>query len=154
MRAQPFRLSSLLRVRRAERDQRQLQLGEALAERLELDARRGTLERQLDEQRSRMRAVAGTGRLDLADVAAGDRYMTDLRARLAQLAEHQQDLSLEIDRRRQALVEADRQLRVLENLHKRQQAEHRREQSLVERKLLDEAALRSISCRPIAEPEC
>ena len=47
-------------------------------------------------------------------------------------------MAAEIERRRQALVEADREVRVLEKLRERQLEQHRREEELRETKRLDE----------------
>ena len=49
-------------------------------------------------------------------------------------------MAAEIERRRQALVEADREVRVLEKLRQRQAEQHRREEELREAKRLDEVA--------------
>ncbi len=49
-------------------------------------------------------------------------------------------MATEIERRRQALVEADREVRVLEKLRERQAEQHRREEDLQEAKRLDEVA--------------
>ena len=53
------------------------------------------------------------------------------------------ELAPEIERRRQAVVEADRELKVLEKLSERQQAQFRLDQTRAEGKLLDEAAART-----------
>ena len=49
-------------------------------------------------------------------------------------------MAAEIERRRQALVEADREVRVLEKLRQRQAEQHRRDEDLREVKRLDEVA--------------
>ena len=50
----------------------------------------------------------------------------------------------EVQRRRQALAEANREVRVLENLREKQAEEHRREEDRGETKRLDEAALQQV----------
>ena len=144
-----FRLNSLLHVRQAERDQRQSLLAAALAEERQLQARRAVLEGDLRAQLGRARAVIGPGALDVAGLESAHRYASNLRAQLAALAEGEQALSQEINHRRQAVVEADREVRVLEKLRERQQQQHRTEQARAESKQLDEIAARTTGCRPI-----
>ena len=53
-------------------------------------------------------------------------------------------LAVEIDRRREALLDADRDVRTLEKLRESQFQAHREEESHQQAKLLDEAALQTM----------
>ena len=59
------------------------------------------------------------------------------------LQRQRQALAAEIDRRRQALLEADRDVRTLEKLRENQLQAHRQEEERQEGKRLDEAALQA-----------
>jgi flagellar export protein FliJ len=63
-----------------------------------------------------------------------------LEAQQRQLAEQAGRLAVEVERRRQNLMEADRGVRVLDKLDERRRAEHRRQQDRWENKQLDEVA--------------
>jgi len=68
------------------------------------------------------------------------RYEAILKGTLAQLAAQEKQVAAEVERRRQALTEADRQVRVLEKLKERQRDEHQRGQQRQEMKQMDEIA--------------
>ena len=69
------------------------------------------------------------------------RYEVVLKAREVELARQKELLAVETERRRQAAVEADREVRVLEKLKERHHSQHRRDEQRKEMKQLDEAAL-------------
>ena len=80
----------------------------------------------------------------MADVdllIASHRYELVLKAQAQQLAGQIEQVRAEVARRRQILVEADRQVRVLDKLRERQQAAHNLREERREQKLLDERAL-------------
>ena len=135
-----FRLKTLLAVREASRDERRVQLAEAQAEDRELKERRAILERELANQQESVRSGTSPGRLDIDRLITAHRYDMVLRRELQVLLEHEQTLAAEIERRREALVAADREVRVLEKLRARQHEQFRQQQSLVETKQLDEVA--------------
>jgi flagellar protein FliJ len=138
-----FRLATLLRLREAARDERQLELADAQRADAELDgqlARLETLERQLQGER---RNAAGPGPVDLRRLIDAQRYAASLRTREADLRQQRQTLAAEIDRRRQAVVEADRDVRSLEKLHAKQLQAHRQSEERQEGKRLDEVALQA-----------
>jgi flagellar export protein FliJ len=138
-----FRLQSLLAVHRMEREQRQLALAEALAVQQALDRERGEVETALADQLIGSRATAAPGRVDADGLAAVHRYMTSLRGRLAALAERERTLVAETEARRQAVVEIDRKLRVIEKLRDRQHERFETECSRAEARELDEIAGRT-----------
>jgi flagellar protein FliJ len=135
-----FRLKALLAVREATRDERRAQLAEAQAEDRKLKERRAVLERELGNQRELFRSGTSPGRLDIDRLITANRYDLVLRRELHVVTEREQTLAAEIERRRETLVAADREVRVLEKLRARQHEQFRQQQSLVEAKQLDEVA--------------
>jgi flagellar protein FliJ len=138
-----FRLKTLLAVREASRDERRVELAEAQAEDRELKERRTILERELAHQQALLRSGASPGRLDIDRLTTTHRYDMVLRRELHVLREQEQTLAAEIERRRETLVAADREVRVLEKLRARQHEQFAQEQLLVETKQLDEVAARA-----------
>jgi flagellar export protein FliJ len=72
-----------------------------------------------------------------------------LLAQQATMLEQTRLLAAEVERRRVAVVEADRQVKVLEKLHERKLDEFRQDQQRAEFKVLDEVAAR---CGEEADP--
>jgi flagellar FliJ protein len=138
-----FRLKSLLAVRETTRDLRRAELAESLALDRGLNEREAALQRELDDQNQWFRRGAAPGPLDVDRLSTGHRYQLLLRSQARALAGERQSLALEIERRRQALLDADREVRVLEKLRERQFEHFRRQQAAAEVKQLDEAAART-----------
>jgi len=138
-----FRLATLLRLRESARDQRRSQLAEAYqAEEAILEERRRVIE-DLANLMEQCRQVAGPGELDLDRLLDARRYEVTLRAEQRDLEEKHEAVRVEVDRRRQALVEANRSVRVLELLRDRQLEQHREKARAWEIKELDEMGGRS-----------
>jgi flagellar protein FliJ len=137
-----FRLTSVLKLREATRDERRAQLAEALAAEDKLRSRRQVIENDLAglNQLRRERTAVGVVNLDL--FVGVSRYEAVLRHELATIAGHEATLAVEIERRRQALMVADHEVRVLEKLREKQLALHRQAEALLEFKQLDEIAAR------------
>jgi flagellar protein FliJ len=79
--------------------------------------------------------------LDVNRLLEAQRYELLLKSRGEELTKQSALLAAEIERRRQALVEADRDVRVLELLDERHRREDARRQLRLETKQLDETAL-------------
>jgi flagellar FliJ protein len=135
-----FRLKALLAVREATRDERRVELAEAQAESSELNERRAGVERELAKQQELFRSGTSPGRLDVDRLKTAHGYDLVLRQELRVLTEHEQTLTAEIERRREALVAADREVRILEKLRERQHEQFRQQQMVRETKHLDEVA--------------
>ncbi len=138
-----FRLKTLLTLREADRDQRRAQLAEAYAADRKLKQRREELEYELSVQGEQFRHGISPGRVDVDWLLAANRYELVVRAELNVIAGHEKTLAAEIERRREAVVAADREVRVLEKLRERQLTEHQQQQALAEMKHLDEVAVRA-----------
>ncbi|MDP6058158.1 MAG: flagellar FliJ family protein, partial [Pirellulaceae bacterium] len=86
-------------------------------------------------------AAASPGRVDVDRLVAIQRFEQVLRAKARALTQRKSRLIEEIEKRRLALVEADRQVCVLEKLRDRQLETHRTDELRREVKTLDEVAL-------------
>lgn len=151
MSAFQFRLATLLRLRLAERDERRSDLAKALAAAEILERQRQSLAAEREENRDRIRRVGAPGG-NVDSLIHGHRYEAILKVRAAQLAAQEAQVEREVERRRAILVEADRQVKVLEKLKERQAAEHRSSQDKLEVRQLDEAGTLGHFRRRRAEP--
>ena len=135
-----FRLATLLRLREAARDQRRAQLAQAYRADEIIEQERTRVAGELREVERQSRRAAAPGRLDVDRLLETRRYELVLQSQDQQLAQQHQAVQTEVERRRQALVDANRQVRVLETLHQKQLDHHRREENRQEIKQLDEMA--------------
>ncbi len=135
-----FRLAVLLQLREAVRDERRSQLAEAFRLADSLEAQRRQFVDNLDEL-NRQRSVA-TGLIDVDRLLAASRYEAVLMLEIRNLERQQSAVATEIEKRREALVDADREVRSLEQLREAQLERHREEQERRSMKVLDEVALR------------
>jgi flagellar export protein FliJ len=135
-----FRLETLQKVREARRTQQRAALAEAFRAEEVLASNRAELEIEAAELRELQRSAAAGRYLDVNCLLEAQRYELLLTARGHELAKHAALLAAETERRRQALVEADREVRALELLDERKRREHNRQQQRAEVKQLDEVA--------------
>jgi flagellar FliJ protein len=139
-----FRLKTLLAVREAARDLARTQLAELLAQQDSLSRRRAHLEREVNDQKQWLRRGTAPGRIDVDRLSTANRYELVLGREISTIMRHEQTLTPEIEGRRQAVVEADREVRVLEKLRERQFEQFRQQRALAEVKQLDEVAARAM----------
>jgi flagellar FliJ protein len=135
-----FRLSSLLRLRELERDDRRSALAQAYRAEAILKAQRQKLEAELMDVARRCRSVSAPGHVDVDGLLEVRRYEMVLKVGENELSRREAAVSAEIEKRRQALAEASREVRALEKLKQKQRHRHRQEENRQEIKLLDEAA--------------
>jgi flagellar FliJ protein len=135
-----FRLESVLKVRQSERRQRQLELAEALQAEHVVRLQITQLEQEQVAMRERCRSSVLPGAIDVDRWRDVQRYKVLLAARLQALELKVSQLEAEVERRRQVLVEADRQVRVLEQLRERKREEFVAEELRREVVTLDEVA--------------
>ena len=135
-----FRLKTLLRMKTAERDERRAELAKALrAEELLREQQTGVAQEQVDVKHlARQQKSPGAGNVDR--LLATNRYELVLAARSTQLQGQLAQVMAESQRRRLALVEADRQVRTLEKLRERQARTYRTAEERQESKQMDELA--------------
>ncbi|MEE8452617.1 MAG: flagellar export protein FliJ [Thermoguttaceae bacterium] len=138
-----FRLATLLRLREATRDQRRAELAEAYHADDVLQQQIRDIDEALIDLLDQCREAAGPGVIDIDRLVAAGRYELTLRVRQKELAGQRERVTAEVERRRQALVEANREVRVLEKLRENQAKRHREEESRQEIKRMDEVATRT-----------
>ncbi len=135
-----FRLQAVENVRAARRDQARAALAEAFhAERVLVENQAGLAAEQAGLL-TLQRAVASEQHPDLGRLTEAQQYGLVLRSRQQELTKQQALLEVEVERRRRALVEAERDVRALELLDKRQRMAHAREERRAESKQYDEVA--------------
>jgi flagellar export protein FliJ len=135
-----FRLKPLQKVREARRDEMRVALAEAFRAEQILAENKAEIEVELGRLRVLQRTATAGKYLDVNQLLEAQRYELLLKARSQELAKQAILLSAETERRRQHLVEADREVRVLEMLDERHQSEFNKEQQRAETKQLDDLA--------------
>jgi flagellar FliJ protein len=137
-----FRLATYLRLREAARDERRSQLAQAYrAEEMILGEQR-RLEAESAALAAKIREAARPGKIQLDRLLDAQRYQMLLKAQQQHLARQHELVKTEIERRHQALVEANRDVQVLEKLRNRQQEEYRYQENRREIRQLDEVGQR------------
>ncbi len=133
-----FRLATLLKLRDSERRQRQIELAQAMeAERI-LKGEADGVTVQITIAKTQVRAASSPGEVLVDSLLELQRYTLQLRTQAVMIAERMAQVRAEVDRRRQVLVEADRQVRMLEKLRDKQAAAFRSEVQKHEQKVFDE----------------
>ncbi len=117
-------------------------MAEALAAEDKLRARRQLIEADLANLNQLRQERTATGSVNIDLLVSASRYEAVLRHELVAIAGHEATLATEIERRRQALMTADHDVRMLEKLRDKQLQMHRQHESLLEFKQLDEIAAR------------
>jgi flagellar FliJ protein len=135
-----FRLATLQKVREARRTQQRQSLAEAYRAEQVLAENREALAAEEIGLRKLQRSATQGKYLDVNMLLEAQRYELLLKARSLELSKQATLLAAETERRRQLLVEADREVKVLELLDKRHREEHNRRRQQQELKQLDEAA--------------
>lgn len=135
-----FRLAILLRLREAGRDERRGELAEAYQADAIMENQQKEIETNLAELAGKCRQAAGPGTVDVDRLVDAQRFEILLRAQQQYIIQQRRAVADEIERRRQNLVEANREVHVLDKLKQRQMQRHREEEGRREIKLLDEAA--------------
>lgn len=151
-----FRLQTVLRLRQAVRDERRAELGraqraaEVLREQQERIAAEA-IENQNATRQMMTRQASSSSGVSVDGLLNAHRHALLLKAQSAQLTQQQNQIAAEIAKRQQALVEADRDVRVLEKLQEKGQVEHDLRELALEQRELDEiAVLRSFRAQEAA----
>jgi flagellar export protein FliJ len=137
----PFRLSTLLKLRNQTRDERRNLLAEAYRAEAVLSDRLRRTDEELDELANDYRTATLPGRIDVDRLLDHHRQESVLRAERQEYVRQQRILADEIERRRLALVSADREVRVLEKLREQQHEREDEADRRRETKQLDEFAV-------------
>jgi flagellar export protein FliJ len=135
-----FRLETLRKLRQLRRDERRVALAEAFQAGELLDERQAELAAEQTELRALQRSATNGEFVDVNRLLEAQRYEVVLKAHNQEIANQRALLETETERRRQALVEAERDVRALDLLDERRRGEHRRQAHRAEHKQLDEVA--------------
>lgn len=138
-----FRLQTLLKLRKVSRDQRLSQLAEAYRASDVLQQRLGDVQDDLRKLKGQTLREAEPGPINVDLLLDAHRYELVLNAQKHGISQQQQAVEAETDQRRQVLLAAERQVRVLETLREKQVVRHRLEEHRKQQKELDEIAGRS-----------
>src|SRR5204862_356486 len=136
----------VLRLRIAARDERRAELGRAQRAAEVLREQQAKIAAEVLENQDATRAMmirqaSSTAGMNVDRLLNANRQLLMLRAQIAQLTQQQKQIALEIAKRQAALVEADRDVRVLEKLQERGQQEHELRELALEQRDLDEIAI-------------
>ena len=135
-----FRLETLEKLRSAERDERRVALADGYRAEQILNEQRQAVADESAALREAQRHLLASPYLDVNQVMESQQYDTILHAQAKVLGDQAHRLAVEVERRRLAVVEADRAVRVLDKLDERRRAEHRKAQQRTEHRELDEIA--------------
>ena len=135
-----FRLETLKRGRKTERDQQRIRLAEACRANEILQQQRAELSRQRNQLHQQQRTAIQGPQVDVDQLSAIMRYEPVLRVQEETLREQQAVATEETERRREDLVEANRHVRTLELLDTHRRAKRCQNELRQEAKQLDEAA--------------
>ena len=135
-----FRLHTMLTLALARRDRCRIELAETVARAREVERQIAALDEEL---RTISAGRAGRpGPLDVGRLLSQDRYGATLRENRAQCLHQLTVLSAEIDSRRELLLTADREVRMLETLRDKQRAQFTADERGREQRALDEIGAR------------
>ena len=138
-----FRMATLLKLRESARDERQAKLVQARQAADILRQQRETLEQEARRLDQESRNAVRPGPINVDGLLHARRYELLLQVQQQDLLQQQQVVDAELLRRQQALVEANREVRVLELLREKQRARQRDEEARQEMKEIDEVAQRT-----------
>jgi flagellar export protein FliJ len=133
-------LESLDSLRKAERDARRAEFARALAEQSRLEFQRQAWDAKLAMAQQQNRAMRIATALTVESLVRGQQFEAALRNELDALAQLQATANAAVERAREGLANAEREVQVLEKLYQRQLADYQLEQSRAETRLLDEVA--------------
>ena len=135
-----FRFATLLRLREAVRDEQRQELAKALEAEKILRRQILQVDEDLASLHQRARAMASPGEVDVRQVVGGPEIRVGARGSEEATGGARGAVCAEIERRRQALVEANREVQILERLRQRQNERRREEENRREIRTLDEVA--------------
>lgn len=118
-----FRLESLQKFRENQRDLCRQALAQALAREVQLVEQRAEVERERDATLAELRALNEGDRLSIDRAAARRYHAGQLTYRIREVELKRQQAAAVVAQCRQALMQADQGVKVLEKLSEKQQAE-------------------------------
>jgi len=142
MRRFQFRLTTLLRLREATRDERRMEIAQAYEARQILEQRAAEIAASRDEADASRRDELRRGQVNVDRLVDAQRHLLALKGEALVLQQQAEALAQETQRRHEALVAADRDVRVLDKLREKHRQRHHRQRRRAETKRLDEIAQR------------
>ena len=136
-----FRLETYLRLKMAARDQCRADLAEVLRAEDQLRQHQVDIEREMEEHNTYVRSVSQKGTLNVDLIAASQSEFVFLKALRQEKLNLMQQLQPHIQQRRQALIDADHEVRTLERLKEQKHEQHQQWELALEAKQMDEIAL-------------
>jgi flagellar FliJ protein len=136
-----FRLATLLRIREAARDERRTDLADCQRAERAVRQQIAECDEEWDRLTSATREAAGPGAVEVDRLVDVCRYRQTLDARRAVLDERLAEVKTDMERHRELLLQADRDMRTLEKLRDAQERRHHQEAHRLDIKRLDESAL-------------
>ncbi len=135
-----FRLATLLKLREAARDERRAELAQAYRADDVLNEHLEQVRTELNFLEEQCRKAAGPGIIDIDRLIEAQRYEIILKVQQRHLNEQRGRLAAEIERRRVALLAANREVRILDKLREHQLEQHNQAENRLDIKRLDEVA--------------
>lgn len=151
MREFKFRLATLLKLRESTREECRRRLAETFCVDDLLRRQIEGIDLQITHLRHRCRAAVNVGQVDIDTLVAAQRNEMALRFQRLQNVRQREHVAREIEKCRTTIIEADREVRVLEKLRDKQSARHRTEQHRAEIKELDEMGIQRWTRQEFAE---
>ena len=139
MQAFIFRFDGLLRYRRNRRDLCRQLLAQAMEAQREAAEQRSALESSREAVLSEMRNLGQLKRISIDEMAVRRYYAGRLTVEWGLLARREHLIAQQITQCRQALMQADRDVKILEKLEERQREDHRYQQERRDALELEEA---------------
>ena len=137
-----FRLQTLFKLRIATRDRCREELAEALKVDRVLEQQLEEIKQTIAQTRHATLEASRPGAIDVDNLLNSHRHVLILETQIQKITNQREQVGVEIERRRLALVEADREIKVLEKLRESQHRQHMAEQEKTEVRQMDEIALR------------
>jgi len=137
-----FRLATLRKLRETRRDEMQAKLAEAQQAQGMLQQQLAALQGEQDALLTARRQALEGSSSNVNQLLETQRYHAVLRAQESTMRGQIELLATEAQRRRQTLSDANREVRILDNLENRQRTTHRQKLERSETKELDEIASR------------
>ncbi len=141
-------LDTLVKLRHAERDRRRAAWASASRAELAVQAERDQVAAALTAAQAAARRGAAPGATDVRQLGDQQRYGQILRERLADLTRRHEVLREQLADLQQALLVAEREVRILENLREKRSAQAQAARSKSEAGQLREITLQKVGVAP------
>lgn len=135
-----FRLATLQKLRETHRDEMRAKLAEAFQAEKLLEERIQAIHDEASVLQQARRDSLQIQKTNVNQLLSSQRYSAVLRGQISTMQQQTQTIAVEIEKRRLALVEADKEVRVLEKLCEKQLQAHRKQAMVAEAKVMDEIA--------------